>query len=246
MLKLTIPKIVLIILTSVFCLHLSGLTVADECWDGEGGGQNFTGNHNYPSGWFPEFQYDPNNPEEIDRNSSVEISVIGGFPPYTWEVSGTGFSVLSSTTYRMNTLSADNTACGSATITVTDKYGDICTGFVRCTTGQWSPAWPGVSVDSKEKGDYCTNSNCKVSTGGYNEYGTVGKYYYRYDSSSSSSYWHCQPNCEPICSECGPDGNDNTGVCHMTLSGGGLTLEITDGICGFCSAILYRQEWVCP
>lgn len=137
MLKVKISKIGLMILTSVFCLILSGVAAEKECWDSLGGGPTFTGNHNYPSGWFPEFQYDPNNPDEIDRNSSVEIKVIGGTPPYTWEVSGTGFSIPSSTTGRTNTLSADDTACGTATITVTDNYGVPVTGYVRCTTGQW-------------------------------------------------------------------------------------------------------------
>jgi hypothetical protein len=132
MLKVKIPKIVFMILTSVFCLYLTGLTVADECWNGEGGGPTFTGNHNYPSGWFPEFQYDPNNPDEIDRNSSVEISVIEGFPPYTWEVSGTGFSLSEGATEGLtNTLIADDTACGSAIITVTDKYGAMVSGSLR-------------------------------------------------------------------------------------------------------------------
>jgi hypothetical protein len=126
------------ILTSVFCLHLSGLTVADDCWDREGGGPTFTGNHTYPSGWFPEFQYDPNNPDEIDRNSSVAISVIGGTPPYTWHVSGNGFSLLQGqTTGLSNTLIADSTTCGAATIEVIDNYGVPVTGCVRCTTGQW-------------------------------------------------------------------------------------------------------------
>ncbi len=137
MLKVKISKIGLMILTSVFCLFLSGVAAEKECWDSLGGGPTFTGNHNYPSGWFPEFQYDPNNPDEIDRNSSVEISVIGGFPPYTWQVSGNGFSIPSSTTDGTNTLSADGTACGTATITVTDVCGDSCTGYVRCTTGKW-------------------------------------------------------------------------------------------------------------
>jgi hypothetical protein len=135
--KVKIPKVGLMILTSVFYLHLTGLTVADECWNREGGGPTITGNHTYPSGWFPEFQYDPNNPDEIDRNSSVTISVIGGTQPYTWEVSGTGFIIPSSTTDRTNTLSADNTSCGAATIIVKDKYGASCTGYVRCTTGSW-------------------------------------------------------------------------------------------------------------
>jgi len=139
MLKVKIPKIFLMILTCIFCLHLSGLTVADECWDSEAGDPTFTGNHNYPSGWFPEFQYDPNNPDEIDRNSSVTISVIGGTSPYTWSVSGTGFSIPSSTTDRTNALSANNLACGSAAITVTDNCGDSCTGYVRCTAAsRWA------------------------------------------------------------------------------------------------------------
>lgn len=135
--KVKISKIVLMILLFVFYLHLSGLTVADDCWDREDGGPTFTGDHNYPPDWFPEFQYDPNNPEEIDRSSSETISVIGGFPPYTWQVSGIGFSIPTSTTDRTNTLSADNTACSTATITVTDNHGVPITGYVRCTTGQW-------------------------------------------------------------------------------------------------------------
>jgi len=112
MLKVKIPKIGLMILTSVFCLFLSGVAAEKECWDSLGGGPTFTGNHTYTPEWRPAFQYDPNNPDEIDRNSSVEISVIGGTSPYTWSVSGTGFSIPSSTTDRTNTLSADDTACG--------------------------------------------------------------------------------------------------------------------------------------
>jgi hypothetical protein len=137
MLRVKPSKIVLMILTFVFCLHLSGLTVADDCWDREGGGPTVTGDYTYPPGWFPEFQYNPNNPDEIDRNSSVEISVIGGTPPYTWQVSGNGFSIPSSTTDRTNTLSADDTACGAATITITDDCPTVATGYVRCTAGKW-------------------------------------------------------------------------------------------------------------
>jgi len=138
MLKVKISKIGLMILTSVFCLFLSGVAAEKECWDSLGGGPTFTGNHNYPSGWFPEFQYDPNNPDEIDRNSSVGISVIGGFPPYTWEVSGNGFILsLDETEDPSNALYADDSACGTATIEVIDNYGVPVTGYVRCTTGGW-------------------------------------------------------------------------------------------------------------
>jgi RHS repeat-associated protein len=47
--------------------------------------------YQYDLSWL--FYWNPDNPQEIDRNSSVEISVIGGFPPYTWNVSGNGFSL---------------------------------------------------------------------------------------------------------------------------------------------------------
>ena len=163
MLKVTIPKIVLMILTCVFCLHLSGITVADECWDRERGGPTFSGNSTYPPGWFPEFQYDPNNPDEIDRNNSVAIKVIGGFPPYTWQVSGNGFSIPSSTTVRTNTLSADSTACGAATITVTDNYGVPVTGYVRCTTGTWNKKETGYCCDLPGDCYYHSFGTCGVA-----------------------------------------------------------------------------------
>jgi len=134
MLKVKIPKIGLTILTCVFCLHLSGITVAYECWDREGVGPTFPGNLKYLK-----FQYDPNNPDVIDRNSSVKISVIGGIPSYIWQVSGTGFILSEGATKGLtNTLIANDTACGSATITITDKRGDSCTGYVRCTAGSWA------------------------------------------------------------------------------------------------------------
>jgi len=91
----------------------------------------------YDLSWL--FYWNPDNPQEIDRNSSVEISVIGGFPPYTWQVSGNGFSLsLNETEGTSNALYSDDTACGTATITVTDKCGDECTGYVRCSEGEWS------------------------------------------------------------------------------------------------------------
>ena len=90
----------------------------------------------YDLSWL--FYWNPDNPQEIDRNSSVEISVIGGFPPYTWSVSGNGFSLsLNETEGSSNALIADSTACGAATIEVIDNYGVPVTGYVRCTAGQW-------------------------------------------------------------------------------------------------------------
>ncbi len=89
----------------------------------------------------PELQYDPSNPDEINPNSSISLNVVGGCPPYTLSVSGNGFSMTG------KTLFADDTACGSATITVTDACGNNTTGYVRCTAGKWG--------DIEEYGTYC-------------------------------------------------------------------------------------------
>ena len=85
--------------------------------------------------------YDAGNPETIAREANATITITGGCAPYTWAVAGTGFSFPPGTTTALtNTLSADATACGTATITVTDACGTTATGYVRCTTGEWS-AW---------------------------------------------------------------------------------------------------------
>jgi RHS repeat-associated protein len=121
----------------------------------------------------PELQFDPDNPDEIDQNSSIPINVIGGCPPYTWSVSGNGFSLIG------NTLFADDTACGSATITVTDTCGNNITGYVRCTEGVWNLI-----------------SSCHPELGcGFSE--IIGKYNYR-------ESWCCTTKNEPNCDRCSP------------------------------------------
>ena len=95
-----------------------------------------TDNWEYPEGW--SFEWDPTNPEEIDSGCTIYISVIGGVSPYAWSVSGTGFWLsFNETEGSSNTLNAGDTACGSATIWVTDNFGDKVTGYVRGTNGQW-------------------------------------------------------------------------------------------------------------
>jgi RHS repeat-associated protein len=104
----------------------------------------------------PELQFDPGNPDEIDPNSSISINVIGGCPPYTMAVSGNGFSMTG------NTLLADDTACGSATITVTDVCANSATGYVRSTNGTWVQ----ICVFSGEPDDWDGNSGHCCSGGG--------------------------------------------------------------------------------
>jgi hypothetical protein len=127
---------------------------------------SFIDNWEYPQDW--ELLWDPANPEEIGENSSVNISVIGGVSPYQWSVSGTGFWLSSDQTEGLsNTLNADDIACGSAEIKVTDGFGDIVIGYVRCLSGKWVSL--GNDCDYPGDGTY-------TWTGFYTFYRIVGKY----------------------------------------------------------------------
>jgi hypothetical protein len=82
----------------------------------------------------------------IVRNGTANVVVTPGTGPYAWTVSGTGFSIPATTSGPTNTLSADNTACGSAEITVTDFCDNVTTGYVREEdNSEWSTA--GVDQD---------------------------------------------------------------------------------------------------
>jgi hypothetical protein len=76
---------------------------------------------------------------EIVRETSENVYATANNTPLTWSVSGTGFSLEhAETTGFGNVLHADETACGSAEITVTGCDEQSATGYVRCTTGQWA------------------------------------------------------------------------------------------------------------
>jgi RHS repeat-associated protein len=178
----------------------------------------------------PELQFDPSNLDEIARNSSIPINVIGGCPPYTWSVSGNGFTLEKNEepTGPTNTLYADNTACGTATVTVTGCNVPPVTGYIRCTSGTWSAKI------------YTCGSNY-----GNQDFGrcivTIGKY--RYED------WvgcvHCSG---PICNMLFDSYDDClyadparaygcTSSCNSTYCGGD---------CGIACTSNRRKEWICP
>jgi len=121
--------------------------------------------------------------ETVARNASVTVAVIGINTSFTWSVSGTGFTLDNETTTGLtNTLNADDTACGSATITVTGCDDTSVTGYVRCTTGAW-----GDWVVLCDAGVGCfPNKVCDVIEGNRNNY----------------SCW----DCVPVDQNCGCDG----------------------------------------
>lgn len=170
----------------------------------------------------PELQFDPSNPGEIDRGSSISINVIGGCPPYTWSVNGNGFSLTD------NTLFADDTSCGSATIIVTDACGNNTTGYVRCTEGIWSAQTYTCGSDYGNQ----DSGRCIV---------TIGKY--RYED------WvgcvHCSG---PICSMLFDRYDDCLYANPASAYGCTRSCSSTycGGDCGIACTSNRRQEWICP
>ncbi|MCG8529322.1 MAG: hypothetical protein MI749_01525, partial [Desulfovibrionales bacterium] len=78
------------------------------------------------------------NPDSIALNTSINVRVRGGSSPYTWSINvkGKGF-VLDSDIGPKAVLSATNSACGHAEITVTDSCDRKVTGTVRSPRGRW-------------------------------------------------------------------------------------------------------------
>ena len=91
-----------------------------------------------------------NSCEELGDNSSCMVSVAGGQGPYTWTISGTGFSFASGQT---SIQTSENTvtvftqdACGAGSITVSDGCGVSVEGFVRSSRGHWVAISPNTEV----------------------------------------------------------------------------------------------------
>jgi hypothetical protein len=84
---------------------------------------------------------DDTSAETIARETSVTVAIKNSNEtghPYSWSVSGVGFTLdEAETTGLTNTLNADDTACGTATITVMGCGSTVVTGYVRCTEGIW-------------------------------------------------------------------------------------------------------------
>jgi hypothetical protein len=87
----------------------------------------------------PALEYDwISSGEEVAPSSYKIISVIGGLPPFKWQISGTGFSLeFPTTTSRTNKVLTNASACGGADITIEDGCGDVVEASLRSTGGSW-------------------------------------------------------------------------------------------------------------
>ncbi|MBL6970669.1 MAG: hypothetical protein ISR63_00965 [Desulfobacterales bacterium] len=143
MIKGKFLKIPLFILTLVFCLYFSGLTIAGDCANENdyGGPQTISENYKYTDCWNivepGDLAWDIDNspPSMMDAGQSVALAVIGDNTPdtYKWSVQGgNGFSLATPDGVE-NTLSTTPDACGTAKITVTGCDGKTINAFVRST-----------------------------------------------------------------------------------------------------------------
>ena len=109
---------------------------------------------------------DANSDDTVAQSSTAAIAITGSGSPFTWSVSGTGYTLdYAETDGLENTLNASAGACGTANITVVDCDGNSVIGYVTCTTGVWkksfsmnSPvpgAWAGVCNATCGVGAYC-------------------------------------------------------------------------------------------
>ena len=192
--KFKIFMISLFVLMILFCLKLSGHSIAGDCDDKRGsvGTSTVSGDHAYSAHWVctedPDLEYDTvNSSETVDRNESAALFVIGNNAPYTWSVSDTGFwfdAAHTQTTIVTSNNStgvyADSAACGTAKITVTGCDDNTATGRVRCTVGTWISC--GSALDYSSGLLDCTNTGitgCVSGDGLFrfthnNEYGHLG------------------------------------------------------------------------
>lgn len=192
--------------------------------------------------------------QTIDRGSTVNLWVESGglaCPNFSWSVSGTGFTLSRSQTdgdYVINRLQADATACGSATITVTDKCGVSATGYIRCNNGsEWIP-----------KGNTCG------LPGAYDSYVWTGTYDFTKISGNKKQLQSCSYSGYFDPTPCAPDCNgavfESTGWCNnwgfeaegYCISFAGIWCACQEGIIGgnkMCDAIrtlsLSYSEWEC-
>jgi hypothetical protein len=106
-----------------------------------------TDNYQYDPSW--DFRWNPKNPDSIDPNLTLAVSVIGGKAPYTWTIErGNGFELdAGSTSGVTNHIRAGENACGAAWIIVIDKKGVKVKGSLRCkASGKWVLKETGICV----------------------------------------------------------------------------------------------------
>jgi hypothetical protein len=87
--------------------------------------------------------------DTIDSINPVTLSASGGCPPYTWSLSGSGYSLVNNENGTMK-LSVISGICGDnydiyCSVTVTDTCGNSVSATIRNTSGRWISKGSGSS-----------------------------------------------------------------------------------------------------
>ena len=185
-------------------------------------------------------------PETIAQSSEVTIAIRDGCAKFTWAVSGTGFTLqYSKTSGRENKLITDGTACGTATITVTDDCGNVASISVRCTTGQWVLACSGDNSAGRcaTYGGGSGTILYSYPTSGYRYRQTVGCHYTPYNC----IYYTCTDDEGVSHTSFIPYADYPEVHCGNDLGGTPIPIDcdLQDAGCVHANVHLWVDRWTC-
>lgn len=185
-------------------------------------------------------------------SASVTVYVDNGVGPYTWSVTGTGFSIPASTVIGANTLTTSS-ACGYGTITCTDSCGNPCTGYVASTLGWWDPDTDvQYTIQCQDSPNTCSSASCigPPSYCGFSATADVSacdNQRYQYINAAI-----LKGNSSPACSACSGCGAAYLGrkdCCKLSYNHGGCSGYLCYSQFASTQAIgrlsYHRRTWVC-
>jgi hypothetical protein len=189
----------------------------------------------------------------ISRGEGIALWCVCGegplCPEYQWSVSGNGFHFDSSagpTTgetqkqFEIIKLWADNTACGTATVTVADDCGKTDTAYILCDEGKWA-------------NQTCIWGDCESASGCSCGGAVIGKYKYilrwKYEDRQSRMETCSDPDIADLIAN-DYYNLDSEGNCTYFCSGGGYFASYWNGhkwsYAKDESVKIQRWEWTCP
>jgi len=245
-----------------FGLHLFGTASAFAGSRGECPGPVSTTTDKCERAEGSSFKWDPDNPQTIDRDGSVGISVIGEVKPYTWSVSGTGFILsLNQTEEKTNSLYAGSNACGTAEITVKDGFGHIVKGYVRSDNGQWVLIGTTCKIPGPADTTSCHPYEATSCSRYEGKYAQTQKFWCCYNYPGGAGTSGCDCGSTYNIGDCPQSGVDVCVICDCETCRGAGWVTHTDGASKLCcrnetcsymkcychwAGSLKLYEWKCP
>lgn len=193
-------------------------------------------------------------PDTVAPGANISVFILNGCPPYTWSVSGTGFSLANAqTTNLANTLSLAAGACGTgggehaakALVTITDDCGTVATAWIQSTDGSWGTVCTWSISGCSFLGCGLPTTCAFIAQYGYATHGTLGPL--RFERQTLDCY-----NCPCTWSGAGPGGCVTAGYGADALMKDPTCptnpCDCATGACDCACTIsnVNTQNWVCP